>query len=103
MRTVLAGQLTVHTEAIAAAKQAFVALQTATRLETGCIRYVFASDLSEPARFHIFEEWESEAAMAKHMQTAHFAAFAQQLPTVLAGPLEVTQYAVSGSAPFQGA
>jgi quinol monooxygenase YgiN len=34
--------------------------------QPGCIHYDWSADLSNPARINVFEEWESEAALAAH-------------------------------------
>ena len=36
--------------------------------EEGCIHYDWSADLNNPARVNVFEEWESEAALAAHFR-----------------------------------
>ena len=58
-------------DAIAAALE----VMEATRAEEGSVAYTFSTDLSDPGRLHLVEEWASAAAMDAHMQTPHLAAF----------------------------
>ena len=37
-----------------------------SRAEDGCVAYVFAADPLEPGRVILFEQWESEEALAAH-------------------------------------
>lgn len=69
----------------------------ATRAETGCISYAFYGDLTDPNTFFIFEEWESEEALARHFETAHMAAFQQQLPDLVAGGMAIKRYQVASA------
>jgi quinol monooxygenase YgiN len=57
-------------EAIAAVNTAV----EATLAEEGCEGYAFSSDLNNPGRFLINEQWASQEAMDSHMQTPHLAA-----------------------------
>ena len=41
---------------------------TATRLEEGCLIYRFSADLDNLNLIHMVELWESEAALAAHME-----------------------------------
>lgn len=36
--------------------------------EKGCIHYDWSADLNNPARVNVFEEWESEEALAAHFK-----------------------------------
>jgi quinol monooxygenase YgiN len=46
-----------------------------TRRETGCISYIFSTDVEDEALFHIFEEWDSAEALRAHFKTPHMARF----------------------------
>ena len=41
--------------------------------QAGCIHYDWSADLSNPSRINVFEEWESEAALAAHFAGGQYA------------------------------
>ncbi|MEM7531034.1 MAG: putative quinol monooxygenase [Chloroflexota bacterium] len=86
-------QVEKRTEAIAAA-QTMVA---ATVQEKGCITYQFYEDISIPGRMLVYEQWESDEALAAHMQTPHMAEFNKVLPGILAGKPDIHKFEISAS------
>jgi quinol monooxygenase YgiN len=83
--------------AIAAARE----MMTETRREAGCISYAFSADLEEPGRFHIFEEWESDAALAVHFKSPHMARFQQAVGGLGVREMAVQRYEVSKVGPLR--
>ena len=55
-------------EALAGAKQWIEGAQA----QSGCLGYFWTADPHHPARVHVFEEWESEAALAAHLAGAQY-------------------------------
>jgi quinol monooxygenase YgiN len=47
--------------------------------EPGCNAYVFAADPLDPARIHVFEQWDSSEALEAHFQHPNFAAMGEML------------------------
>lgn len=45
-----------------------------TRAEDGCVRYDLHRDLEDPTCFVFYETWESEAHLARHLESAHILA-----------------------------
>lgn len=43
--------------------------------ESGCICYRFCHEMNTTGLFQIYEEWESEADLQRHLETDHIAAF----------------------------
>lgn len=41
--------------------------------QDGCIHYDWSADGNDPARVNVFEEWESEEALAHHFANAAYA------------------------------
>ncbi|MEL7190250.1 MAG: putative quinol monooxygenase [Pseudomonadota bacterium] len=41
--------------------------------QDGCIHYDWSADLNNPTRVNVFEEWESEDALAHHFANKHYA------------------------------
>ena len=87
---------TVNINPITREEAARVALKmvAATKQEAGCLAYDFWSDLADPNRFHVFEEWETQEALEEHFQTPHMAEFMEALPALVAGPPNIMRYEV---------
>jgi quinol monooxygenase YgiN len=94
---VIAGSVAVRPAKREAALRAARALAEATRAEAGCRQYAFYADLEDPNAFFLFEEWETEEALAKHFQTEHLRAFQQQVPELVAGPPSIRRYVVASA------
>ena len=92
---VIAGSVQVKPERRADAVRAAVRMAEATRAEAGCLTYRFSTDLVDPNRVYIFEEWENEEALGRHFASPHMAEFQGALPQVLAGGVEIRRYTVS--------
>jgi quinol monooxygenase YgiN len=61
--------------------------------EPGCRRYTFAATLSDPSRFVLVSEWDSQEALDMHYRSEEFAEFQVGLYGLLARPSELTVYA----------
>jgi quinol monooxygenase YgiN len=83
--------------AIAAAKE----MMEASRKEAGCQAYTFAQDLSDPARFHIIEEWDSDEVLAKHFATPHMAKFQQAVGGLGVREMKADKFGVSSKGPIR--
>jgi quinol monooxygenase YgiN len=70
-------------------------MAAATAKEPGCLRYRFYADLDDPHTFFVYEEWQSEDALATHFQTDHMRAFQAELPALIAGAPDIRRYAVA--------
>jgi len=61
---------------------------TSTRAEPGCQLYeLYESDSRE--RFYLYETWESQSALDRHIETPHFRHLRQAVGEVLTEPFEV--------------
>ena len=83
--------------AIVAAKE----MMAESRKETGCHAYTFTRDLSEPGRFHIIEEWESDEALAIHFKAPHMAKFQAVVPTLGLKDMKAERFVVSSKGPLR--
>ena len=92
---VIAGSVQVKADRREEARAAALKMAEATRAEAGCLTYRFSADLADPDRVYIFEEWETEEALARHFASPHMAEFQRVLPGILAGGVEIRRYAVS--------
>ncbi|MGE5677362.1 MAG: putative quinol monooxygenase [Pseudomonadota bacterium] len=56
-----------------------------TVLEEGCISYELFQDINDPRAMIILEEWESEEALNKHIESEHFKRIIPQLSELREG------------------
>ncbi len=75
-------------------KSVLVGLVAPTRQEAGCILYELIQNQEDPTDFVFVEEWESEAALQAHFETAHFKEAISQLDALLAMPGDIRRYRV---------
>ena len=92
---IIAGHATINPNVEAQALDAIRAMVAASETEVGCISYQIYIHPENSTQFFIFEEWESQAALDAHFQTEHMKVFSQQLPQLLASPIQVKRYEVS--------
>jgi quinol monooxygenase YgiN len=59
-------------ECLETVKAELLKLITPTRNEEGCIEYTLHQDNQDPNVFIFYENWSSEACLARHMESAHF-------------------------------
>ena len=97
---VIAGTVNVRADRRERAIQAARRVSTATEREAGCISYRFYADLADPNVFLIFEEWESDEALARHFQTEHLAAFRAEMPELVAAAPKIQRYVVESVGPL---
>jgi quinol monooxygenase YgiN len=60
-----------ETEAVGYLKE----LESASRQEPGCRMYVVQRARNNPRKFHLYEQYDDEAAFDAHRDTAHFQRF----------------------------
>lgn len=82
-------------------RSAFAAMIEASRAEEGCISYAYAQDILDPTRLHITEKWDDEAALARHFETAHMAAFQKALGELDIEILDLRKYHADDGAPLR--
>lgn len=68
----------------------------ATRKEKGCIAYDLNRDPKDATKYHVYERWQSVAALEHHMQTEHIKTLLSKIGDVITGPPEVKFYVVAG-------
>jgi quinol monooxygenase YgiN len=59
-------------ESVESVRGELLKLIAPTRGEEGCIEYRLHQDNEDPAVFIFCENWESEACLARHLESAHF-------------------------------
>ncbi len=60
--------------------------------DAGCIRYELFQDVSDPLVVTMFEEWEDQASIDKHLATQHFLEAAPKLNDLCAKPTQLNTY-----------
>jgi quinol monooxygenase YgiN len=70
---VIAGDIHLDPKDREAAIKAALEMMAASAKENGCIHYRFYADLEDPGRLHVYEEWQSPAALEAHGKSPHMA------------------------------
>lgn len=68
-----------------------VAMENASRAEPGCREYTMLRSLSNPARFVVYEIWESAEALEAHRHTPHYLAFGPAIFGLVSEPPKVAE------------
>ena len=97
---VIAGTVPIKTERWDDAKALVAKMVAASVKEAGCISYQFHTAATAEHTFFLFEEWESEGALAAHFQTEHLQNFMKEAPNLLDGPIDAKKYTVEKSEPL---
>jgi quinol monooxygenase YgiN len=79
---IVTGTIELDPAHIDKARAAAIEMMAETRKEKGCIVYEFSQLVEAETTFRVYEEWESEAALAAHGQTPHMARFRAALAKV---------------------
>ena len=67
-------------------------LAAPTRKESGCIRYELFRNNADPADFTFIEEWMDDAAIDRHMVTAHIQSAFAAVEGLLAAAPDIRRY-----------
>ena len=85
-----------------AEREAFLAgrldLMRTSRREPGCLEYTFSADPIEPGRVLLFERWESQEALDRHL--AALKDGPRSDPGVVAESTSIVLYDVAGARSF---
>jgi len=91
---IVAGEIAAAEGAVDKVRDALHVMETATRLEAGCITYAFSVDVNDPEMVRIFERWESMEALQAHMKAPHMAEFGLAVAKIAPRSVEVKLYEV---------
>lgn len=67
--------------------------------QDGCIMYDWSADGNNPARVNVFEEWESEEALARHFENDAYAGMRDHIGTFGLTNAVSRKYRVDAEAP----
>ena len=98
---IVAGTVTIDPAAKKEAEAAAIEIMRDTRKEAGNISYTFSNDLEDPAVFHIYEQWESQAALEAHFKMPHMATFQKRLGELGVVDVSVKKYEISSVGPVR--
>lgn len=76
---IVAGYIDVVEESAERAESIVRTMMAETRREAGCAVYDITRSVERPGRFHVYEEWETLAALEAHFDTPHMKVFRQAL------------------------
>jgi quinol monooxygenase YgiN len=83
-------KVTLKPEHIETFKSLVPELVAETRKEEGCIAYQLLNDVNEAHVFAFIEEWENDARLQAHMNSAHFKTIFPQIAALLEKDPEVS-------------
>ena len=96
---VVTGTIDIHPEDVWPATTIAAEMVRRTEMEEGCISYRFYVDINQLTRFRLYEEWQSEEALAEHMETPHMAAFLSRIADLRIIDRNVVKYEVTDPQP----
>lgn len=99
-KIVVSGEIRLDPEDFDTALGLIEPLVAATQAEPGCIAYDFWVDPRDRGRVRVFEEWESEEAIAAHGASDHLATFYGALSAVRITSVELHRFEVTAKTPL---
>jgi quinol monooxygenase YgiN len=73
---------------------ALSALVEPTRAETGCLNYDLHQSLDDTDVWFVCENWRSAEGLSVRMQSEHLRAFLKAAPDLIAGDMDLRQFAM---------
>ncbi len=98
---IVAGTVTIDPAKENEAEAAAIEIMRDTRKEEGNISYTFSNDLEDPAVFHIYEQWETQAALEAHFKMPHMATFQKTLGDLGVKDVSVQKFEISSVGPVR--
>ncbi len=96
----IVGTVRLPAAKLAVARPFMASMIEASRAEAGCLEYVYAEDVVEPGLIHVKERWTDQAALDRHFQTAHIAAWRSSWPSLGIGERALQLYEVDVAKPI---
>jgi quinol monooxygenase YgiN len=89
---VLVVNLHVQTKHLEAFRQATLENARSSIQEPGVVRFDVLQSADDPTRFMLYEVYRDDQAPARHRETAHYKAWLDKVPDMLAEPRTRTLY-----------
>ena len=96
----ITGKATVRPDRRDAALSAADALRRHTVEEPGCDDYRFWVASDDPDSFLLFEQWDAQESLDRHLATPQVAEFLEAIGPAIEGPHEITRFEVAHAAPL---
>ncbi|MEO9970729.1 MAG: putative quinol monooxygenase [Hyphomonadaceae bacterium] len=103
MKVIIAAQIKVSADKRENALSAAAKVIEKIIMQTGCVRYDWAADCSDPELITVFEEWEDQSALDQHFAGPNFAKMNALLGEVGVLGAAAKKYAVEREASVFGA
>jgi quinol monooxygenase YgiN len=97
---IVTGLIMIDPADVETLRAAGIAVMEATAHEPGCLHYRFSEDIGRPGHIRIYEEWESEAALAAHLKAPHVAVWREALKDIRILGRAVKVVTVAGERPL---
>jgi quinol monooxygenase YgiN len=100
-KIVVSGEIRLDPADFDAALALIEPLVTATRAEAGCVEYDYWVDPRDRGRVRVFEEWESDDAIAAHSASEHMKTFFGEMAKLRISSVELSRFEVSDKSPLR--
>jgi quinol monooxygenase YgiN len=97
---IVAGTLTFDAEKAHILAEGFDKVQAAVLEEAGCLGYDYFLSRKEPGVVLMFEKWESEEALAAHIQSPNMAAVGEVMGQIGISGADVKKYSGATEGPL---
>lgn len=94
---IIAGTVKIRLHERNALVEAATHMMQQSQKEPGCLAYTITADLADPAQFHLFEQWENQAALDDHFKSPHMVDF-QEIITDKIEHMNIQKYEVTAIA-----
>jgi quinol monooxygenase YgiN len=100
-KIVVSGEIRLDPEDFDAALALIEPLVAATKAEAGCVEYDYWVDPRDRGRVRVFEEWESDDAIAAHSASEHMKTFFGGMVKLRISAVELSRFEISDKSPLK--
>lgn len=97
---VITGEIEFHPEDAWPAAYEALRMMEASAKEDGCLAYRFYSDLLNPRRLRLYEEWRDQAALDAHFASPHMAVFQKAISSFRILDRRINRFEVTAVRPI---
>lgn len=91
----IVGTVRLPAESLDAARPIMKRMADASRLEEGCVEYVYAEDMFDPGLIHVKELWTDQDTLDRHFDSSHIAEWRAAWPSLGIGDRDLRVYEVA--------
>ena len=96
---IILGAVRLPQENLTKARPHMAAMVEASRAEDGCEHYAYAEDVFDAGLIRVSEVWRDQAALDRHLQSGHIAAWRAAWPELGLHDRRLTAYEAGSSRP----